>query len=315
MTMPGAIGGIALALLLGACGSGQTPATPPVSTALPTNGAATIEGPATQPAATVPATTSQPTEPPSPALAGERVTYVSSELTLGGLLWKPAGDGPFPAVIWNHGSEQLPGATQSNPLAAAALSAQGWVVLVPIRRGQGFSEGTWIVDAVNAAPAAERPALLARLHTTEQLSDQFAGLAYLRALRYVDGLRVAVAGWSYGGIQTVLGAGSSSAGYVAAVAFTPASRSWDGNVDLQQAMLQAAKLATIPFLFIQAENDDSLVPTRVLTDAIVADGGEATRHIYPAFGSTSQDGHEFAVRGSGTWGPEVFAFLATAFGG
>jgi dienelactone hydrolase len=314
MPTPKAIGSLALALVLGACGSGPPPSAAPVATTVPTTGAAATAPPATLPAETA-ATTEQPTAPPSPALAGERVTYVNAELTLGGLLWKPAGNGPFPAVIWNHGSEKLPGGTTSNPLAAAALSAQGYVVLVPIRRGQGFSEGTWIVDATNAVPAAERPALVARLHTGEQLSDQFVGLAHLRALPYVDGLRVAVAGWSYGGIQTVLGAGSSSAGYVAAVAFTPASQSWDGNTDLQDAMLDAAKRATIPFLFIQAQNDYSLVPTRALTDAIVADGGTATRHIYPAFGSTSQDGHEFAVRGSDIWGPEVFAFLAAAFDG
>lgn len=306
MTMSRAIGSLALALALAACGSGPTLTAPPP--------VATSEGTTAAPATPSVPVTGQPTAPPSPALAGERVSYVNAELALGGLLWKPAGDGPFPAVIWNHGSEKLPGGTDSNPLAAAALSARGWVVLVPIRRGQGFSEGTWIVDATNAVPAAERPALLAHLHTGEQLSDQFAGLAFLRAQPYVDGLRVAVAGWSYGGIQTVLGAGSSSAGYLAAVAFTPASQSWDGNTNLQDAMLEAAKRATIPFLFIQAQNDFSLVPTKALTDAIVADGGTATRHVYPAFGSTSQDGHEFAVRGSDVWGPEVFAFLAAAFG-
>jgi hypothetical protein len=83
---------------------------------------------------------------------------------------------------------------------------------------------------------------------------------------------------------------------------------------MQAALLEAVKAATIPFLFIQAENDYSLVPTQALSDAIHADGGKATRSIYPAFGTTAQDGHEFAVRASDVWGPEVFAFLAAAFG-
>jgi dienelactone hydrolase len=77
-------------------------------------------------------------------------------------------------------------------------------------------------------------------------------LAYLRSLSYVDGAKVAVAGWSYGGIQAVLGAGDTSSDYVAAVVFTPASQSWEGNPDLQRAMLDAAKAADIQFLFIQA---------------------------------------------------------------
>src|SRR5689334_22293089 len=46
-----------------------------------------------------------------PALANfeksaERVEYPSGQLKLPGLLYKPAGKGPFPAVIWNHGSEK-----------------------------------------------------------------------------------------------------------------------------------------------------------------------------------------------------------------
>ena len=80
-------------------------------------------------------------------------------------------------------------------------------------------------------------------------------------------------------------------------------------------MLAAATAADIPFLFIQAQNDYSLVPTEALTDAVRAAGGEATRSIYPAFGTTNQDGHEFAVRGSDAWSAEVLAFLAAAFGG
>jgi hypothetical protein len=46
----------------------------------------------------------------------------------------------------------------------------------------------------------------------------------------------------------------------------------------------------------------------------VDDGGTATRSIYPAFGETTQDGHEFAVRGAAIWGAEVFDFLSASFG-
>ena len=36
------------------------------------------------------------------------VTYPSNGMTLHGWLYRPAGDGPFPAIIWNHGSEKDP---------------------------------------------------------------------------------------------------------------------------------------------------------------------------------------------------------------
>ena len=34
----------------------------------------------------------------------ETVVFKSGDLTLEGLLWKPTGSGPFPAVLYNHGS-------------------------------------------------------------------------------------------------------------------------------------------------------------------------------------------------------------------
>jgi carboxymethylenebutenolidase len=302
-----AIGSFALAIIVGACGSGGPSSAP--SAAAPTN------PPASQPPVATGVPTSAVTAAPAPALTGERITFQNGDLTLGGMLWKPAGNGPFRAVLWNHGSEQGPGVAGSNPLLGPVFAAQGYVFFMPFRRGQGTSEGTWIVDATAAAAPADRPALVARLHATEQFSDQMAGLAYLRGLEYVDATKVAVAGWSYGGIQAVFGGGDPAADYVAAVAFTPASQAWAGNPNLQAAMTQAATGAEIPFLFIQAENDYSLVPTQELTDAMEDAGATVTRSIYPAFGTTNQDGHEFAVRGSDTWGAEVFAFLTAAFGG
>lgn len=297
---------VMLALTLGACGS-PGPTAPPPTLFTATNPPASQPPAATEAPSAAPATTA-----PAPALTGERITFENGDLTLGGMLWKPAGDGPFRAVLWNHGSEKGPGIDGSNPLLGPVFAAEGYVFFMPFRRGQGTSEGTWIVDATDAAAPADRPAVIARLHATEQLSDQLAGLAYLRSLAYVDDATIVVAGWSYGGIQTVLGAGDASAGYRAAVAFTPASQAWAGNTDLQAAMTEAATGAEIPFLFIQAENDYSLVPTEALRDAIGEAGGVVTRSIYPAFGTTTQDGHEFAVRGSAIWGDEVFRFLAAA---
>ena len=37
------------------------------------------------------------------------ITFTSGDLALKGFIWKPEGPGPFPAIVWNHGSEKLPG--------------------------------------------------------------------------------------------------------------------------------------------------------------------------------------------------------------
>ena len=44
-----------------------------------------------------------------PNLHKQRVTFPHANLTLVGFLFRPDGPGPFPAIIWNHGSEKNPG--------------------------------------------------------------------------------------------------------------------------------------------------------------------------------------------------------------
>ena len=69
------------------------------------------------------------------APARERVTFRSGTLTLVGFLFKPEGTGPFPGLIWNHGSEKNPGAMRQFAAVAAILVPAGYVVFAPMRRG------------------------------------------------------------------------------------------------------------------------------------------------------------------------------------
>jgi hypothetical protein len=43
-------------------------------------------------------------------------------------------------------------------------------------------------------------------------------------------------------------------------------------------------------------------------------GKRATLRIFPPFGASAQDGHEFCVRGAHLWADDVFAFLSTSIG-
>lgn len=73
----------------------------------------------------------------------EEVVFPSGGLELHGFLWKPEGTGPFPAIVWNHGSEKLPG---SQPALAKFYTEHSYVFFVPHRRGQGRSPGDYIQD-------------------------------------------------------------------------------------------------------------------------------------------------------------------------
>ena len=76
---------------------------------------------------------------PQARFAADIVAFPSGELTLHGVLYKPEGDGPFPAVVYNHGS--APGMLSKEAFEALgpAFAGRGWVFFGPYRRGQGLS--------------------------------------------------------------------------------------------------------------------------------------------------------------------------------
>jgi dienelactone hydrolase len=241
----------------------------------------------------------------------ERVTFKSDDLTLVGFLFKPSKPGPFPGLIWNHGSEQNPGAMPQFDAVAAVFVPAGYVVFAPMRRGHGDSEGSYIQYDLQRAGGEQRLRLQVRLLESGQLDDQLAGLAYLKSLPYVDRNRLAVAGCSYGGIQTLLGA-ERGAGYKAAVAISPAALSWNGNPLLRDRLIQAVRKIEIPVFLIQPPRDASLEPSRVLGDEFRRLGKPYTGKIYPEDIPENAQAHCFGGirRGSHVWAQDVLAFLA-----
>jgi Prolyl oligopeptidase family len=155
---------------------------------------------------------------PSPAFAAgaEVVSFPSGKLTLQGMLYKPQGTGPFPAVVYNHGSAPGMLSEQAFEALGPVFASHGWVFFGPYRRGQGrsASAGPYIGDAIAAATTkggtAAGAATMVRLLATDHLNDQLAALAWLRTQSFVQPDRIAVAGNSFGGILVVLGAEQAS---------------------------------------------------------------------------------------------------------
>jgi dienelactone hydrolase len=240
----------------------------------------------------------------------QEVTFPAGDLVLHGRLFVPDGVGPFPTIVWNHGSERFPGPYL--PGLARPFVAAGYVFFAPFRRGHGTSPGPYIVDQVQAAPFAQRNELTVKL-LEEQVADQLAGLAYVQSLPYVDPSRIAVMGGSYGGIQTLLGA-EANPGYIAAVDCSGAAQSWAGNPLLQARLQQAVTNLTIPVFLLQAQNDYDLTPTHTLGDLLAQLGKPAQTQIYPLFGdgSIGQAGHNMCFMGAEVWSGDALAFIAAA---
>jgi dienelactone hydrolase len=237
----------------------------------------------------------------------QEVVFPSGSIQLHGFVFTPQGDGPFPAVLYNHGSEKRPG---PKPEIGEFFAANGYVLFIPHRRGHGRSPGSYIMDALNNASRASRWQLLVSLHDQQQ-DEVVAALAFLKTLSYVDTQNVAVAGRSFGGIQTILSA-ERDLGLRAAIAFAPAAMMWNAAPEMQSRLIAAVRRATIPLFLIQAANDYDLSPTRRLSQEMERAGKTHVATIFPTYGTTQSDGHGgFCFRGTHVWGSEVVAFLAS----
>ena len=238
------------------------------------------------------------------AATPEEVTFLSNGFELHGFIHRPDGQGPFPAILYNHGSERQPG---SKPEIAAVFNARGYVVLVPHRRGHGRSPGPYIMDQLGKGPS--RGGRMVEI-LEEQVGDVVAALAYLRQLAYIDSARMAVAGCSFGGIETMLAA-ERALGLRAAVAFAPGAMTWDSTPEIRERLITAAQKSRVPIFLLQAENDYNLAPSRTLAKELERAGKPYKMQIFPAYGTTPQDGHGgFCVKGGDRWGAAVLEFLA-----
>ena len=242
--------------------------------------------------------------------APDTITFASGNLKLKGLLWRPAGKGPFPAALYNHGSEARPEKFLTN--VTRAFLAQGYAFFVPFRRGQGLSkgQGKYIIDQLDSAGLAggspARFALAIKLLETSQLQDQMAALSFLKSQPFIDPDRIALVGISFGGIQTMLMA--QQPGIKAALNFAGAAMMWDKSAEVAEWMKKGVAHVRIPVYFIQAENDFSTKPSLVLSEEMRRLGKPCVVKIYPPRGTTPMEGHTF-IDATDIWAPDVFPQL------
>ena len=235
---------------------------------------------------------------------------------LRGILYLPAGRGPFPVVLYAHGS--APGSLSNDAFEAVApaFTGRGWAMFAPYRRGQGLSEGAgpYAMDEIAAARRAggaeAAQARLAHVLAADHMDDQEQAFAWLSRQPFADPRRIAAMGNSFGGVVALLSAHRLPV--CAAVDSAGAAESWGRSPALRALMTEAALGARAPVLFIQAENDFDLAPSRVLHSAIIAAGRPAELRLYPPFGASPRDGHAFAYRGAAIWAGDVQTFLDRA---
>jgi dienelactone hydrolase len=251
----------------------------------------------------------------------ETVVVQSGSVTLHGLLWRPQGRGPLPAILLNHGSgrsreelERLGPYERQAEVLGPVFARHGYVFLFLFRRGVGLSadQGTSAVDLMNSELAAHgqdaRTALQLDLLEGREMGDARSGLAFLRGLPEVDAQKLALVGHSFGGSLTLLMA-EREPQLRAVVVFSAAGFSWEHSPSLQSRLLAAVEHATAPIFLIHAANDYSTASGRALAARLDELGKPHRLKIYPPCGETADDGHNFPFLGLDSWEPDVFAFL------
>lgn len=239
----------------------------------------------------------------------DEIFYASGTLRIQAYLYKPDGDGPFPAVIYNHGTRDGRERESSPfPHIGKMLTQAGYVALVSERRGYGTSDGEIWWQEVGRDQARLIPRLQA------ETDDVLAAVDYLRTVRYVDAKRLAVMGWSFGGVVTMM-ATSRSTVFLAAVNQAGAALTWDGNSYMRSALIAAAEKSSTPTLFMVAKNDRTTSSITTLADIFRKRNVPHRLVIYepfiPSQVGRAAPGHAlFSSQGAGLWEADVIEFLA-----
>lgn len=250
----------------------------------------------------------------------DTVSVQSGKLTLKGLLWRPTGHGPFPTIIFCHGS--YGGSDTTNPdqqiVLGSVFARKGYIFLVLFRSGVGLSKGqgvnsTELMDKAFKERGQEGRNEVQLLHLeTDQLQDMLSGLRFLRRRKDVDTNRIAVMGHSFGGSLALLVA-EHDPGLKAVVIFAAAGYSWNLSPQFRRRLTSTVKNIASPIMIIHAQNDYSTNPGYALDSIMNKLNKPHVLKIYPKFGNSTSDGHNLIFKSIETWEADVFKFLYESF--
>lgn len=229
--------------------------------------------------------------------------------------YRPEGEGPFPVLLINHGTPRSPAdfprMHDRYARQAELFARRGFLVINPLRRGYGTSDGPWAETYFGCAnPDYVRAGL-------ETAKDIAAALDYARTLPYADARHMVLLGKSAGGFGVLALSSLNPSGVVGAINFAGGrgSRGPDdvcNEAKLVDAFGRYAATTRVPMLWVYSENDHFFGPALAnrLLAAYRAQGVDVHFEAVPPYGN---DGHGFfeGRDNTATWMPMVDRFLAT----
>ena len=240
-------------------------------------------------------------------------------------VFRPAGDGPFPMVLMNHGTTRSPTERLFFPLLEFNAAAEWFadrknVVVAPERPGHGDTGGPYYEEVV--PPGETQPSrgcgtpLFRDAGLAVAESDALA-VGYMTSQPFVDSQNIIVIGQSGGGWGSIAYVSQQPAGVRAMINFA-GGRTCRENPRAPERLFEVAsefcRTIRVPMLWIYTENDKFFPPevSKPLYEACRAAGADVEYHLLPPF---EDNGHFFVdvPKAIQIWAPIVTKFL-TAHG-
>jgi dienelactone hydrolase len=233
------------------------------------------------------------------------------------VIFRPFGSGPFPTVMFNHGSTgdgsdpSLFALTTVSETVARFFVDRGWMVAFPQRRGRGQSDGLYDegFNATRTFYSCQREVTLAGAQRA--IDDLDAAVDWLRLRADVDTNRMLVSGASRGGVLAIAHVARRPDVYLGAVNFVGG---WLGEgcgdyLEVNRTLFVEGAGFPDDTIWLYANNDSfySIAHSRSNFDAYTAAGGLGTWHVYTR--APGLNGH-FLTNDPERWGPDVEAYLA-----
>lgn len=176
---------------------------------------------------------------------------------------KPGCDGPFPTIIFNHGStgrghnKAVYKRTISPTVIASYFADRGWMTLFPQRRGRGKSGGIYGEGLASDGSGYSCDAGIAMTGFERAIEDIDDVVRSMRNLRDVDQNRLAIGGVSRGGILAIAYAGMRPGTFKGAINF---NGGWLGCACLSHEtvnpyLFERGAMAGIPTLWLHGSHD------------------------------------------------------------
>lgn len=207
-------------------------------------------------------------------------------VTLEIVIFKPPGNGPFPTVVFNHGSTgngndpNLFRNTQAGGPVAKFLVDRGWLVAFPQRRGRGQSDGLYDEGFEQDRSRYSCIASQSLPGVDRALEDVSAAVVFLKSRPDVMSSKMVIAGQSRGGILAIAYAGTWPDQFVGAINFVGGwmTDRCPNPEAINTVTFQRGGRFKKPTLWLYGENDPfyRLDHSRLNFDMFVASGGVGT---------------------------------------